>query len=80
MHVPTQVAAVHAAAEAEMPDVFDFDGYLEKAEGQKAQRKKAEPPARKSRYIATLLEKAEDRKREEAIIFDRRCDLSRLRA
>lgn len=69
------MAALHAAAEAEMPDVFDFDGYLERSEGQKAQRKQAEPPVRRSRYIATLLEKAEDRKREEAIIFDRRCAL-----
>ena len=52
--------------------MYDYDSYLEVTEGQRAQRKKAEPPVRKSRYIGTLLEKAEDRKKEEAIIFDRR--------
>lgn len=52
--------------------MYDYDGYLEKTEGKKAERKKAEPVVRRSRYISTLLEKAEDRKKEEAIIFDRR--------
>ena len=66
------MAASLAAAEAEIEGIFDYDSFLEASQSQQAQRKKAEPTAKKSRYIAQLMDKAEERKKEESIIFDRR--------
>ena len=73
-HVPQwrQVAASVAAAEAEIEGIFDYDSFLDSSQAQQAQRKKAEPMLKRSRYIAQLKDKAEERKKEESIIFDRR--------
>ncbi len=67
-----QVAASLAAAEAEIEGIFDYDSFLESSQTQQVQRKRAEPAVKKSRYIAQLMDKAEERKKEESIIFDRK--------
>jgi coiled-coil domain-containing protein 55 len=62
---------MHSAALAEDPSAFDYDGVYDSM--QQAREQTKQPQAqRQSRYIASLLEKAEERKREAAVMDDRK--------
>lgn len=70
-----QAQALHAAALAEDPSVFDYDGHFDSfqdARKQKLAAADAERTERKSRYINSLIAKKEERDREENIIYERR--------
>ena len=64
---------MHAAALAEDASVFDYDGVYDSIQEARVQPKQQEKLARKSRYIGGLLDKAEERKREQDIIYERTC-------
>ena len=67
-----QTAELHAAALAEDASIFDYDGVFEDMQAKKEKPKAAEPAARKSRYIESLMDKAKDRQREQDIVYERR--------
>lgn len=67
-----QVQEMYAAALAEDPNAFDYDGVYESIQEQKAAPKQQDRIDRKPKYIASLLEQAEVRKREEGITYERR--------
>lgn len=58
---------------AEDATVFDYDGVYDSIQAERVQPKQAEKLARKSRYIEGLMRKAEERKKEEDIVYERRC-------
>jgi hypothetical protein len=62
---------MHAAALAEDATVFDYDGHYDAIQQTRTEPKRAEKIARESRYIAGLLEKAEERKREQDVLYER---------
>ena len=64
---------MHAAALAEDPSAFDYDGVYDSIQEQRVQPKLAEKHARKSRYIESLLDKAKEREREQDIVYERKC-------
>ncbi|KAK9903590.1 hypothetical protein WJX75_009420 [Coccomyxa subellipsoidea] len=66
-----KVTQLHAAALAEDASVFDYDGVYDSIQEARVQPKQQEKLARKSRYIGGLLDKAEERKREQDIIYER---------
>lgn len=66
-----KVADLHAAALAEDAAIFDYDGHYDSIQESRAQPKKQEKLQRSSRYIAGLLEKAEERKKEQDILYER---------
>eukprot|EP00884_Botryococcus_braunii_P012394 jgi/Botrbrau1/21155/Bobra.0061s0049.1 len=68
----TKIAQMHERALAEDASVFDYDGVYDSIQEQRVQPKQAEKLARKSRYIEGLLQKAEERKKEEDIVYERR--------
>jgi hypothetical protein len=68
-----QVAHLHEAALAEDATVFDYDGVYDSIQAQRVQPRQAEKLARKSRYIETLMDKAVERKKEEDIVYERKC-------
>ena len=59
-----QVKAQHAAALAEDPTVFDYDGVYDDIKVSQKEPKQAEKLERKSKYISGLLSKAKERERE----------------
>ncbi|KAI7839633.1 hypothetical protein COHA_006632 [Chlorella ohadii] len=66
-----KVADLHAAALAEDAAIFDYDSHYDAIQASRAEPKKQEKLQRQSRYIAGLLEKAEERKREQDILYER---------
>jgi coiled-coil domain-containing protein 55 len=68
-----QVQQLHAAALAEDPSVFDYDGVYDSMQQAKAQPRQQEKLQRKSRYIEALKEKAVERQKEQDIVYERRC-------
>lgn len=68
-----QVKGVHAAALAEDPSVFDYDGVYDSMQETKAAPVAAARAQRSSKYIENLLDKAKERQREQDIIYERRC-------
>lgn len=67
-----KVAAQQAAALADDPTVFDYDGVYDDLQQQRTQPKQSEKLERKSRYIEGLLDKAKERQREQDIVYERR--------
>lgn len=63
---------MHAAALQQDASVFDYDGVYDAMQAAREAPKAAEKVQRQSRYIASLKEQAERRKREEEIAFERR--------
>ncbi|KAK9810734.1 hypothetical protein WJX73_003832 [Symbiochloris irregularis] len=70
--IDTKVAAQQAAALAEDPSIFDYDGVYDDLQEQRVQPKQAEKLERKSRYIEGLLDKAKERQREQDVVYERR--------
>jgi len=66
-----QVQDMYAAALAEDPNAFEYDSLYDSMQEQKAAPKQQEKLARQPKYIASLLEQAEVRKREQGITFER---------
>jgi coiled-coil domain-containing protein 55 len=62
---------MHAAALAEDASVFDYDSHFDSIQETRAEPKQKEKMARESRYIASLLETAEERKREQEVLYER---------
>lgn len=62
---------MHAAALAEDASVFDYDSHFDSIQASRSEPKRQEKMARESRYIASLLEKAEERKREQNVQYER---------
>ena len=69
---------MHAAALAEDPSVFDYDSHFDTIQESRAEPKRKQKTARESKYIASLLETAEERKREQDVQYERQ--LSKERA
>ena len=67
-----QTAQLHAAALADDPSIFDYDGVYEGLQQQRTQPKQTEKVERKSRYIESLLDKTKQRQREQDIVYERR--------
>lgn len=67
-----QVQEMYAAALADDPNAFDYDAVYDSIQEQKVAPKQQERIDRKPKYIASLLEQAQVRKREEGITFERR--------
>jgi coiled-coil domain-containing protein 55 len=63
---------MHAAALAEDPSVFDYDAHYDDIQRSRVEPKRQEKVARESKYIGSLLEKAEERKREQDVLMERR--------
>lgn len=57
---------------AEDSSVFDYDSHYDAIQDARAAPKRQEKTARESRYIASLLEKAEERRREQDVLYERR--------
>ena len=62
---------MHAAALAEDASVFDYDSHFDSIQQARAEPKQKEKIAKESRYIASLLETAEERKREQDVQYER---------
>lgn len=62
---------MYAAALAEDPNAFEYDALYESMQEQKAAPKQQERLARRPKYIASLLEQAEVRKKEQGITYER---------
>jgi coiled-coil domain-containing protein 55 len=67
-----QVQEMYAAALAEDPNAFDYDGVYDSIQQEKAAPKAQDKVARQPKYIANLLEQAQQRKREQDITNERR--------
>jgi coiled-coil domain-containing protein 55 len=67
-----QVQEMYAAALAEDPNAFDYDGVYDSIQQEKAAPKAQDKVARQPKYIANLLEQAQLRKREQDITTERR--------
>lgn len=63
---------MYAAALAEDPNAFDYDGVYDSIQEQKAAPKQQDRIDRKPKYIANLLEQAQVRKREQDISYESR--------
>lgn len=66
-----QVQDMYAAALAEDPNAFEYDALYESMQEQKAAPKQQERLTRRPKYIASLLEQAEVRKKEQGITYER---------
>jgi Coiled-coil domain-containing protein 55 (DUF2040) len=66
-----QVQDIYAAALEEDPNAFEYDSLYDSMQEQKAAPKQQEKLARRPKYIASLLEQAEVRKREQGITNER---------
>jgi coiled-coil domain-containing protein 55 len=62
---------MYAAALADDPNAFEYDSLYDSMQEQKAVPKQQERLARKPKYIASLLEQAEVRKKEQGITYER---------
>ena len=67
-----QVADLHAKALAEDALVFDYDTHYDAIQEERQASKRHETFNRKSRYVTGLLEKAEERRREQEVLNERR--------
>ncbi|GMH41386.1 hypothetical protein BSKO_09296 [Bryopsis sp. KO-2023] len=67
-----KVAAEHAAALAEDPSVYDYDGVYNEMHAAREEPKKVEKIVKKPKYIAALLETAARRNKEQDVVYDRR--------
>lgn len=67
-----QVAQLHAAALAEDASVFAYDEVYDSLKESEKPKREAQKE-RKSRYIEGLLDKANERNREQDIIYERQC-------
>lgn len=67
-----QVQEMYAAALAEDPSVFDYDGVYDKLQQVKVVPKQQDKISRQPRYIASLVEQAQVRKKEQDIAYERR--------
>jgi hypothetical protein len=63
---------MYAAALAEDPNAFDYDGVYDSIQQERAAPKAQDKVARQPKYIANLLEQAQLRKREQDITNERR--------
>jgi coiled-coil domain-containing protein 55 len=61
-----------AAAVAEDTSVFDYDSHFDAIQHTREEPKRQEKLQRQSKYVGALLEKAEERKREQEILTERR--------
>ncbi|WIA28554.1 hypothetical protein OEZ86_011094 [Tetradesmus obliquus] len=68
----SKVQEMYAAALAEDPNAFDYDGVYDSIQQEKAAPKAQDKVARQPKYIANLLEQAQLRKREQDITNERR--------
>lgn len=66
-----KVAAMQAAALEQDASVFDYDGVYDAMQQERVQPRQQEKLQRQSKYIANLLDKAVERKREQDIAFER---------
>lgn len=66
-----QVQDMYASALAEDPNAFEYDSLYDNMQEQKAVPKQQERLARRPKYIASLLEQAEVRKKEQGITYER---------
>lgn len=66
-----QVQEMYAAALAEDPSAFDYDGVYDSIQEEKLAPKMQDRAARQPKYIASLLEQAQLRKREQEITNER---------
>lgn len=66
-----QVQDMYASALAEDPNAFEYDSLYESMQEQKVAPKQQERLARRPKYIASLLEQAEVRKKEQGITYER---------
>lgn len=62
---------MYAAALAEDPNAFEYDALYDSMQEQKVAPKQQERLARRPKYIASLLEQAEVRKKEQGITYER---------
>eukprot|EP00882_Tetradesmus_deserticola_P030446 GHRQ01034190.1.p3 GENE.GHRQ01034190.1~~GHRQ01034190.1.p3 ORF type:complete len:107 (-),score=28.15 GHRQ01034190.1:129-449(-) len=67
-----QVQEMYAAALADDPNAFAYDGVYESMQQEKAAPKAQDKVVRQPKYIANLLEQAQQRKREQDITNERR--------
>lgn len=67
-----QVQEMYAAALAQDPNAFNYDEVYDNIQEQKSAPKQQDRIDRKPKYIASLLEQAQVRKREEDITYERR--------
>jgi coiled-coil domain-containing protein 55 len=65
------VQDIYAAALEEDPNAFEYDSLYDSMQEQKAVPKQQERLTRKPKYIASLLEQAEVRKKEQGITYER---------
>lgn len=61
-----------AAAVAEDASIFDYDSHYDTIQRARDEPKRQEKLQRQSKYVGALIEKAEGRKREQEILFERR--------
>lgn len=69
--LPLQVQDMYAAALEEDPNAFEYDSLYDSMQEQKTVPKQQEKLSRQPKYIASLLEQAEVRKKEQGITFER---------
>ena len=67
-----QVHQMYESALADDPNAFEYDGVYDSMQVDKTAARNEEKVQGKSRYIVQLKEKAEQRKREEDLAFERR--------
>lgn len=68
---------MHAEALAQDALIFDYDAHYDSIQESRVSSKKKEKLARESRYVAGLLEKAEERRREQEVLMERRMEKER---
>lgn len=67
-----KVLDMQAAALKEDASIFDYDAHYESIQESRAAPRRDEKIERKSKYIASLLHTAEERKREQDILYEKR--------
>ncbi|EFJ43409.1 hypothetical protein VOLCADRAFT_96440 [Volvox carteri f. nagariensis] len=67
-----KVQQVYEEALAEDPSVFDYDGVYDSIQEARVTSKQQDKVQRQSKYIASLLEQAQQRKREQDVLYERR--------
>ena len=67
-----KVLEMQAAALREDASIFDYDAHYESIQESRAAPRRDEKIERKSKYIASLLHTAEERKREQDVLYEKR--------
>ncbi|GIM15521.1 hypothetical protein Vretimale_18292 [Volvox reticuliferus] len=67
-----KVQQMYEEALAEDPSVFDYDGVYDSIQEARVAPKQQDKMQRQSKYIASLLEQAQQRKREQDVLYERR--------